>query len=87
MRKSQVLDILGEFSCRCEAASARGRVQSAFATVDIACKYCNVVLIFDRAKKVILIKGIKKRSLNSPKLSSFAYLIENYILNIYVDKV
>ena len=41
IRKSQVLDTLQEFSCRCRASSAQGEVESDPALVEIACKYHN----------------------------------------------
>jgi len=36
IKRSQVLDILGEYSCRCHASSLQGEVESGAATVDIA---------------------------------------------------
>ena len=41
IRKSQVLDTLQEFSCRCHASSAQGDVESEPALVEIACKFEN----------------------------------------------
>ena len=39
IKRSQVLDILGEYSCRCHASSTQGEVESQAATVDVACEY------------------------------------------------
>ena len=46
IKRSQVLDILGEYSCRCHASSSQGEVESSAATVDIACKYFKTVTLF-----------------------------------------
>ena len=39
IKRSQVLDILGEYSCKCHASYTHGEVESKAVTVDIACEY------------------------------------------------
>ena len=46
IKRSQVLDILGEYSCVCHASSAQGEVESQPAIVDIACKYIWNISLF-----------------------------------------
>ena len=38
VRRSQVLDTLEKFSCKCHASSSQGEVESQPALVEIACK-------------------------------------------------
>ena len=44
VKRSQVMDILGEFSCKCYASSSQGQVVSRGAIVDVACKYFSTFL-------------------------------------------
>ena len=39
LKRSQVMDVLDEFSCQCVAVSNQGEVVSNLVTVDVACKY------------------------------------------------
>ena len=39
VRRADVMDVLGEFSCKCVAESEKGKVESKEVTVTNACKY------------------------------------------------
>ena len=39
LKRSQIMDVLDEFSCQCVAVSKQGTVPSDLVRVDVACKY------------------------------------------------
>jgi hypothetical protein len=52
--RSDAMDVLGKFTCKCHAASSKGEVASGEAVVKIACKYFNFEL--ERKQSYIVAK-------------------------------